>query len=89
MGESRDQGGGLAGVEGLGTFVTAFYIGYVISNALGGFGTDRFGPSRMLSLALIPLGLSTFAFSYATSALMGLAIQAVMGLAAGAAWIAV
>jgi sugar phosphate permease len=71
-------------VGGLGTFVTAFYIGYVISNALGGFGTDRFGPSRMLSLALIPLGLSTFAFSYATSALMGLAIQAVMGLTAGA-----
>ncbi len=68
----------------LGMFVTAFYVGYVIANALGGLGTDRFGPSRMLAFALIPLGLSTFAFSYTTSTLMGLAIQAVMGLAAGA-----
>ncbi len=68
----------------LGMFVTAFYVGYVIANALGGLGTDRFGPSRMLAFALIPLGLSTFAFSYTDSTLMGLAIQAVMGLAAGA-----
>jgi sugar phosphate permease len=71
-------------VAGLGAFVTAFYIGYVVSNALGGLGTDRFGPSRMLSYALIPLGLTTFAFSYTTSTLMGLAIQVLMGLAAGA-----
>lgn len=71
-------------VAGLGAFVTAFYVGYVVSNALGGLGTDRFGPSRMLSYALIPLGITTFAFSYTTSPLMGLAIQVVMGLAAGA-----
>ncbi|SEJ91905.1 MFS transporter [Paraburkholderia diazotrophica] len=71
-------------VAGLGAFVTAFYIGYVVSNALGGLGTDRFGSSRMLSYALIPLGLTTFAFSYTTSTLMGLVIQVLMGLAAGA-----
>jgi len=71
-------------IAGLGTFVTAFYVGYVVSNALGGLGTDRFGPSRMLSYALIPLGLATFAFSYTTSTLMGLAIQMLMGLTAGA-----
>ncbi|REE06546.1 sugar phosphate permease [Paraburkholderia sp. BL27I4N3] len=71
-------------VAGLGAFVTAFYIGYVVSNALGGLATDRFGPSRMLSFALVPLGITTFAFSYTTSTLMGLTIQVLMGLAAGA-----
>jgi sugar phosphate permease len=71
-------------IAAVGTFVTAFYVGYVASNALGGFGTDRFGPRRMLAMALIPLGITTFAFSYTTSSLMGLAIQALMGLAAGA-----
>jgi sugar phosphate permease len=71
-------------VAALGTFITAFYTGYVASNALGGLGTDRFGPSRMLAMALIPLGIATFAFSYTTSAFMGLALQVLMGLAAGA-----
>jgi sugar phosphate permease len=71
-------------VAALGTFVTAFYVGYVASNALGGFGTDRFGPSRMLAVALIPLGVATFGFSYTTSVMTGLALQVLMGLAAGA-----
>jgi sugar phosphate permease len=71
-------------IAALGAFVTAFYVGYVAANALGGMGTDRFGPSRMLAIALIPLGLATFAFSYTTSVLMGLGIQVLMGLAAGA-----
>jgi sugar phosphate permease len=71
-------------VAALGTFITAFYVGYVASNALGGLGTDRFGPSRMLAMALIPLGIATFGFSYTTSVFMGLALQVLMGLAAGA-----
>ncbi|AJC23295.1 hypothetical protein RO07_12240 [Pandoraea pulmonicola] len=71
-------------VAGLGTFVTAFYVGYVISNALGGLGTDKYGPSRMLAVALLPLGATTFAFGYTTSTWMGLGIQCLMGVAAGA-----
>ena len=46
----------------LGAFVTAFYIGYVIANVLGGILTDRIGPRRMLVFALVPLAVSTFAF---------------------------
>ncbi|WP_321803396.1 MFS transporter [Burkholderia sp. BCC1988] len=78
-------GGSLAvPISGLGAFVTAFYVGYVVSNAIGGLATDKFGASRMLGYALIPLGLATFAFGYATSIKSGLAIQVLMGLAAGA-----
>src|SRR4051812_11192399 len=58
------QVGGSIGlpIAGLGMFVTAFYVGYVSANVLGGFATDWLGPSRMLTLAMIPLGASTFLF---------------------------
>ena len=68
----------------LGTFVTAFYIGYVIANFLGGILTDRLGSRRMLAYALVPLALSTFAFGYTTSFAEGLLLQALMGVFAGA-----
>jgi len=80
------QVGGSLGlpIAGLGVFVTAFYIGYVSANVLGGFATDWLGPSRMLTLAMIPLGASTFLFSLTSSVGTGLALQVLMGLAAGA-----
>jgi sugar phosphate permease len=67
----------------LGVFVTAFYIGYVIANALGGVGSDRLGPRIMLACSLIPLGLATFLFSFTASVSWGLTFQALMGLSAG------
>lgn len=68
----------------LGAFVTAFYIGYVVANVIGGVLTDRFGGRATLTLALIPLGMATFCFSYTRSLSMGIAIQLAMGLFAGA-----
>jgi sugar phosphate permease len=68
----------------LGAFVTAFYIGYVLANVLGGFATDAVGGRAMLVLALLPLGIATFFFSFARNLSTGLAIQFVMGVAAGA-----
>jgi sugar phosphate permease len=70
-------------VAALGVFVTAFYIGYIISNALGGFFVDRVGGRLMLMLGLVLLGLFTFCFGYVRSAGAGIALQALMGLAAG------
>ncbi len=71
-------------VAGLGIFVTAFYVGYVICNALGGIASDRVGGRLTLTVSLLLLGLSTFAFSFTASVIFGLVLQGLMGLAAGA-----
>jgi sugar phosphate permease len=71
-------------VSMLGAFVTAFYIGYVVANVVGGLLTDTIGPRRTLAFALVPLGISTFFFGYAHSLATGIALQVVMGLTAGA-----
>ncbi|MDR8071881.1 MFS transporter [Burkholderia cenocepacia] len=68
----------------LGAFVTAFYVGYVIANVVGGILTDTIGGRGTLVLALVPLGIATFCFSFSHGLRTGIAIQVVMGLAAGA-----
>lgn len=70
-------------VGALGVFVTAFYIGYVLANVLGGIASDVLGPRRTLAISLLPLGLCTFLFGQIHSVAAGLAIQVLMGLAAG------
>jgi len=71
-------------VAALGVFVTAFYAGYVICNVAGGFASDRIGGRLTLSASMLALGLCTFLFGFTTSVAMGLIIQALMGLCAGA-----
>jgi sugar phosphate permease len=52
----------------LGSFVCAFYIGYIASTALAGLASDRLGPRVTLTFALIPLGLLAFGFTTEKSA---------------------
>lgn len=68
----------------LGVFVSAFYAGYVFSNAVTGYATDVFGPRVVLSASAMVLGLATMAFGLTGSVATGMAFQAVMGLSAGA-----
>ncbi|WP_410711370.1 MFS transporter [Brevibacterium sp. SIMBA_078] len=68
----------------LGAFATAYYIGYVASNALSGFLTDAFGGRIMLAVSLFGAGAAMFCFGSVKSAALGIAIQAVVGLFAGA-----
>jgi sugar phosphate permease len=68
----------------LGAFVTAFYIGYVLANVVGGILTDTIGGRKTLVWALIPLGIATFCFSFTHDLITGFSIQFVMGIAAGA-----
>lgn len=71
-------------VAALGVFVTAFYVGYVVCNALGGVASDWRGGRLILTLSMLSLGLFTFLFSFTTSIAFGLVVQVLMGLAAGA-----
>lgn len=71
-------------VAALGIFVTAFYVGYVVCNALGGLASDRIGGRMTLTASMVALGCCTFAFGWTSSVTMGLVIQALMGLSAGA-----
>jgi sugar phosphate permease len=68
----------------LGVFVTAFYVGYVICNAVGGVMSDVIGGRATLTISMLSLGVATFLFGFTSSLTMGIALQAVMGLAAGA-----
>lgn len=68
----------------LGAFTTAFYAGYVVSSVAGGLATDRIGPRIMLSAALAGLAFATFSFAFTSSLLVGIILQALMGLTAGA-----
>lgn len=71
-------------IAALGVFVTAFYVGYVAASALAGFVTDRVGSRLMLFFALAPLAVCTFLFGLTTSFAMGLVLQGLMGVFAGA-----
>ncbi|HEX8883880.1 MAG TPA: MFS transporter [Noviherbaspirillum sp.] len=70
-------------IGALGVFVTAFYVGYVVANVGGGIATDLFGPRKALTLSLLLLGICTCLFGHVSSVPAGLALQAMMGLAAG------
>jgi sugar phosphate permease len=71
-------------IAALGSFLTAFNIGYVAANILGGLGSDWFGGRATLATVLILLGLFTFLFSFTNSIILGFIFQILMGLAAGA-----
>ncbi len=71
-------------VAQLGVFVTAFYAGYVLCNALGGVASDRVGGRLTLTASMLALGACTFLFGFTKSILTGIVLQALMGLAAGA-----
>jgi sugar phosphate permease len=68
----------------LGTFATAYYIGYVLSNAGNGFLTDRLGGRAIVTTSLIGAGIFMMIFGSTTSATIGIAVQAAVGLFAGA-----
>jgi sugar phosphate permease len=71
-------------VAQLGVFVTAFYVGYLVCNALGGIASDRIGGRLTLAASMLTLGACTFLFGFTSSIVMGAVLQSLMGLAAGA-----
>lgn len=67
----------------LGIFATCYYIGYVISNAAGGFVTDWLGSRVVLGTSLAVAGALMIVFGSTTSIPLGLAVQGLVGLFAG------
>ncbi|MFE4836335.1 MFS transporter [Arthrobacter sp. NPDC056691] len=72
----------------LGLFATFYYIGYVVSNAGSGFLTDKLGGRLLISVSLVGAGAFMMFFGSTTSAWIGMAVQAVIGLFAGAEYAA-
>lgn len=68
----------------VGTFVTAYFTGYLLSNCVSGALADRIGPRLALSGAVLGAGLCTAAFGLTRSYGVGLALQFGMGFATGA-----
>lgn len=71
-------------VASLGVFATTYYVGYVVSNFLGGLASDWFGPRAVLTVSMVAAGLGMNLFGSSTSTGWGLAAQGVIGFFAGA-----
>lgn len=67
-----------------GAFMTAFYLGYVITQIPAGVLADRLGVRMVLAISLILEGLATFGMQYMTSYETGFWLRVVTGLGAGA-----
>lgn len=68
----------------LGVFATCYYIGYVVSNFLGGIASDWFGPRVVLFLSMTLAGLGMNLFGSINSFALGLVAQGFVGFFAGA-----
>ncbi|MGP4020669.1 MFS transporter [Saccharopolyspora sp. 5N708] len=70
-------------LAGLGVFATGYYVGYVISNAGGGFLTDWLGGRMVIATTLFVAGGFMILFGETTSVALGITFQACVGVFAG------
>lgn len=68
----------------LGVFATCYYIGYVVSNFLGGLASDWVGPRVVLTASMVMAGLGMVLFGSVQSFALGLLAQGFVGFFAGA-----
>lgn len=71
-----------------GAFMSAFYLGYVITQIPAGILGDRFGVRLLLAGSLVLEGLTTFAMGSIDSYGAGFALRVATGLGAGAVYAA-
>lgn len=67
-----------------GGFMTAFYIGYVMTQLPGGYLTDRFGYRRVLLSSFLVMGIFTAAMGLVDSYAAGLILRIFAGMGSGA-----
>lgn len=67
-----------------GSFMTAFYIGYVITQIPGGFLVDKYGYRKVLLSCFSLLGIFTLLSGFAPNYQLGLVTRVITGMGAGA-----
>lgn len=67
-----------------GAYMSAFYIGYIITQIPASILADRFGSRIILSASLIIEGVSTFGMGYISAYDQGFILRLVTGIGAGA-----
>ena len=71
-----------------GAYMTAFYIGYVITQVPAGMLADRFGVRGLLALTLLVQGIATTGFGFIDSFSTGFGLRLLSGLAGGCVYAA-
>lgn len=66
-----------------GSFMSAFFIGYVITQIPGGVLADRFGVKIVLSAGVLLTGLASIGMSFITTYSQGFTVRVITGLGAG------
>ena len=66
-----------------GSFMSAFFIGYVITQIPGGALADRVGVKFVISGGILITGLASIMMSFVTDYTMGFAVRVLTGLGAG------
>jgi sugar phosphate permease len=66
-----------------GSYMTAFYIGYVITQVPAGLLGDRFGVKGILAMTLVVQGLATLLFGSISTFSTGFALRVLSGLSGG------
>src|SRR3990167_6159239 len=64
---------------GIGTFASAFYLGYVLMQIPAGIGLDRYPLRFIFSLSMAACTLSFIGFIYATHLALGLILRFILG----------
>lgn len=67
----------------VGSFMSAFFIGYVITQIPGGIMADRVGTKYVLSVGILITGLASIGMSLVTVYSVGFVIRVITGLGAG------
>lgn len=67
-----------------GAYMSAFYIGYVITQVPSGILADKFGVRLILAISLIVEGLATLGMGYISGFETGFMLRVITGLGAGA-----
>jgi len=64
-------------------YMSAFYLGYIITQIPGGLLSDRFGPRMVLAAALALQGLGTLGLAFTLNYHFGLLLRIICGLGGG------